>query len=105
MINLLHPTDNGILDNRPVGERDPTLPRLIRCENPHDVLSLIEDFSQYKDDLGATKRAIVEQTQTIFYHLEMMETCLQLSGAYSSVQEHLDQLREAAGELFALGDA
>jgi hypothetical protein len=101
MIHLLHPTNDGILDNRPVGERNPTLPRIIKCENPHDVLSLIEDFCEFKDDLDVTNKEIVEKTQAIFYHLEMLKDLGAGTGVF---KHHLDQIREAAGELFAMGD-
>ena len=102
MIHLLQPTETGILDNRPVGERNPTLPRLIKCENPHEVLALIEDFHEFKDDLDDTNKEIVEQTRGIFYHLEMIES--EIRGLTPAFKDHLDQIRDAAGELFAMGD-
>jgi len=104
MIHLLQPTDNGILDNRPVGERNPTLPRLIKCENPHDVLALIEEFYQNRDELDETNKEIVDKTRTIFYHLDALVACLGQTGLAEDIKDHLDQIRDAAGELFAMGD-
>jgi hypothetical protein len=104
MIHLLHPTDNGILDNRPVGERSPTLPRIIKCENPHEVIALIEEFYQNRDELDETNKKIMDQTRSIFYHLEMVESKLKGRDMMRDFKLHLDQIREAAGELFAMGD-
>jgi hypothetical protein len=104
MIHLLQPTETGILDNRPVGERNPTLPRLIKCENPYEVLSLIEDFYEFKEDLDETNKEIVRLTQHIFYHLEMVESKLKGRDMMSDFKLHLDQIRDGAGALFAMGD-
>jgi hypothetical protein len=104
MIHLLQPTETGILDNRPVGERNPTLPRLIRCENPHDVLALVEEFYQNRDELDETNKEIVRLTQHIFYHLEMVEAKLKGRDMMRDFKLHLDQIRDGAGALFAMGD-
>jgi hypothetical protein len=101
MIHLLQPTNDGILDNRPVGERNPTLPRLIKCENPHEIMALIEDFCEFKDDLDVTNKEIAKQTKAIFYHLEMLKD---LGAGTGGFKHHLDQIRDAAGKLFSMGD-
>ena len=104
MIHLLQPTETGILDNRPVGERNPTLPRIIKCENPHEVIALIEEFYQNRDELDETNKEIVDKTRAIFYHLDALVAVLGQTALSEDVKVHLDQIRDAAGKLFSMGD-
>lgn len=104
MISMIQIVAEGLQDNRPSNERNPLIPRELKCERPQAMYALLEDFYKVQCMLDAKVGSVEAIAARIFYRLEMINDEIKGRDDLKGLQFHIDEIEKAADELYFLVD-